>query len=172
MGYFDALTSGAFKTANDGRRLFFPWGVLGRGYIIPSEQDYERLRRQIKTYMIVTLVLIIGASALQTYLAAGVITALLIVFYLVWARFLLRGLQPSYERLSMEESMTTQAVTHNAAFLWVMVIVALLFVAAGVLMLVFDPDNWPIALASTIFFALCAAVMARMLVLRSRRAPR
>jgi hypothetical protein len=53
-----------------------------------------------------------------------------------------------------------------------MVIVALLFVAAGVLMLVFDPDNWPIALASTIFFALCAAVMARMLVLRSRRAPR
>ena len=45
MGYFDALTSGYFKTAPDGRKLFFPWGVLGRGYAIDSEQDYERLRR-------------------------------------------------------------------------------------------------------------------------------
>ena len=30
----DALTSGYFKTAPDGRKLFFPWGVLGRGYTI------------------------------------------------------------------------------------------------------------------------------------------
>ena len=43
MGYFDALTSSYFKTTPDGRKLFFPWGVLGRGYTIDSEQDYERL---------------------------------------------------------------------------------------------------------------------------------
>jgi hypothetical protein len=30
MGYFDALASASFKTAADGRRLFFPWGVLVR----------------------------------------------------------------------------------------------------------------------------------------------
>jgi hypothetical protein len=36
MGYFDALTSNAFKTAPDGRKLFFPWGVLGRGYVLAS----------------------------------------------------------------------------------------------------------------------------------------
>jgi hypothetical protein len=29
MGYFDGLASGSFKTSQDGRRLFFPWGVLG-----------------------------------------------------------------------------------------------------------------------------------------------
>jgi hypothetical protein len=171
MGYFDALTSGAFKTARDGRRLFFPWGAFGRGYIIPTEQDYERLRRQIKVYMIVTLVLVIGASALQTYVVAGIITALLIVFYLAWAGYLLRGLPPSDETMSMEESMTTQAVTHSAAFLWAGAIGSCVFVAAGILMLVFEPDQWLIALASTVFFGLCAVVIVRMLILRSRRVP-
>ena len=58
MGYFDGLTSGSFKTAQDGRRLFFPWGVLGSGYAIASEQDYQRLRRQVKAYMVAMLVLV------------------------------------------------------------------------------------------------------------------
>jgi hypothetical protein len=41
----DALTNSSFKTTKDGRRFFFPWGVLGRGYLIPNEQDFDRLRR-------------------------------------------------------------------------------------------------------------------------------
>ena len=55
MGYFDALTSSAFKTADDGGKLFFPWGTLGRGYVLGSDEDYLRLRRQIKIFMIAAL---------------------------------------------------------------------------------------------------------------------
>ena len=78
MGYFDALTSSYFKTAQDGRKLFFPWGPLGRGYVIASERDYKRLQRQVKVYTGVSLVLIIGAVAFQGFLAALAIGALLI----------------------------------------------------------------------------------------------
>ena len=60
MGYFDALTSSAFKTTPDGRRLFFPWGALGHGYEIGPEQDYETLRRRIKLWIVVALVLILA----------------------------------------------------------------------------------------------------------------
>ena len=120
MGYFDALTSGYFKTAPDGRKLFFPWGVLGRGYTIDSEQDYERLRRQVKAYTIVSLVLIVGVTALQAYVGAVVIGALLIAFYLGWMRYLLRGLQASDERLSLQDSMTSQARAHSATGLWLL----------------------------------------------------
>jgi hypothetical protein len=50
MGEFDALLGGSnFKTASDGSRLFFPWAPSGRGYVIASERDYHRLRRQIKS---------------------------------------------------------------------------------------------------------------------------
>ena len=84
MGYFDAMTKGCFKTAQDGRNLFFPWGVLGRGYTVASEQDYLRLQRQFKIYMIVSLVLVIGAGSLERYFASAVILSLLLGFYLVW----------------------------------------------------------------------------------------
>ena len=43
MGYFDALMSSWFKTLPDGRKLFYPRGAWGRGYIIASEPDYKRL---------------------------------------------------------------------------------------------------------------------------------
>jgi uncharacterized membrane protein len=148
--------------------LFFPWGVWGRGYAVASEQDYERLRRQVKAYMVVALVPIIVTAALQAYVGALVIGVLLVAFYLVWMRFLLRGLLPSDERLSVQGSMTAQARAHSAAGLWFLEIGALAFVGLGIVIIVIDPGNWLIALGSIVFFGFCAAVGARMLVLRRR----
>src|SRR4051812_7202496 len=62
VGYFDALTSSSFKTTPDGRRLFFPWGTFGHGYIIGSEPEFRRLQRQLRIYLIVALSLIVGLS--------------------------------------------------------------------------------------------------------------
>jgi hypothetical protein len=50
MGYLDAITSSAFKTADDGHKLYCPWGTLGRGYVLGSNEDYLRLRGQIKIF--------------------------------------------------------------------------------------------------------------------------
>jgi len=50
VGYFDAVTSSSFKTTEDGRRLFFPWGTLGRGYVIGSDKEFGRLRSCVKAY--------------------------------------------------------------------------------------------------------------------------
>ena len=55
MGYFDALTSSSFKITEDGRRLFCPWGTLGRAYAIPSEREFERLHRCVKAHRVVSL---------------------------------------------------------------------------------------------------------------------
>jgi hypothetical protein len=59
MGVFDG--SGRFTTAQDGSRLFFPRYSGGSGYVIASEQDYERLRRQVKVYEIVCLIVVVAA---------------------------------------------------------------------------------------------------------------
>jgi hypothetical protein len=168
MGWFDALTSGSFKTAPDGSKLFFPWGIWGRGYAVTSEQDYERLRQQMKTYYIVSLPLIIGSAVAKIYVAAIIIAALLLGFYLVWMRSLLPRLQPSDERLSLQESMTSQARQYSAMGLWLLEVAALAFVCGGILILIFDPSNWLIALPSIGFFGLCAVAFARMLFLRGR----
>jgi hypothetical protein len=169
-GYFNALASGYFKTAPDGRKLFFPWGAMGRGYAIPSEEHYDRLRRRIKIYQLVSLVAVVGAVAAKFYLAAFVIAGISIAFYRAWTPYLVRGLRPSDERLSIQESMAIQARAHSAVGLWLLEIVALMFVATGVVMLVVTPDKRLIALGSIIFFGACAAAFAHMLVLgRSER---
>ena len=168
MGYFDALTSSSFKAGQDGRKLFFPWGVLGRGYIIDSDQRYDELRRLIKGYTIISLVSVIGSSSLLGTVASFVVVGLLIGFYSIWMLYLLRDLRPSDERLSLRESTTSQAKAHNLVVLWLLEIGALAFVVAGIVIFVVDPRNRLVAVASTLFFGLCAAHATRMLVLRYR----
>ncbi|MGA7072136.1 hypothetical protein [Bradyrhizobium sp.] len=104
MGYFDALSGANFKTGQDGSRLFFPWGILGRGYAIASDEDYRRLQQQIKVYMIVSLVLILVLGPMVGYLSTFVMVIPLTGFYLVWMRYALRGLKKSDERLTLRET--------------------------------------------------------------------
>jgi hypothetical protein len=168
MGYFEGLTSGSFKTTPDGRWLFFPWGILGRGYSIASAENYQRLRRQIKAYLMVSLVLIVGANLFAGYAACLMMAAILCAFYSGWMWYLLPRLTFSGEKMSLQESMTSQARAHSAFGLRVMQIGSLVLMGGGVVMLVADPNHRLIAFATIFFFGLCLASVARMLILRRR----
>jgi len=99
---------GRFFTTQDGRRLFFPWYSRGSGYVIASEQDYERLRRQVKVYEIVTAIaaglLALAASFLfsKSYIVdiiiAVIASYLYTVPYSVWMRHLLPRLKVTDEK--------------------------------------------------------------------------
>ena len=166
MGYFDALTSGTFKTTPDGKRLFFPWGTLGRGYIVGTETDYERLRSQVKTSLAVGRVVIIVLTGTHAYQLGFAAAAVWCALYVAWVAWRLRGLEPSNERLTRREAMTTQARTHSVLFLWFGGICSFGFVAAGVFMLTVDPDRWLVAGGAILFFGFCAFQFARMIRLR------
>lgn len=168
MGYFDALTSGSFKTGEDGRRLFFPWGILGGGYAIGSEESYQRLRRQVKAWMIVSFILIVGGASLQGGLMSIVMLIPLLAFYAIWMVFLLPGLEPTDERLSLQESTASQARAHSKVALWLLEIGSIAFVVSGIAILIFDPRSWLVAVGSILFFGLCAAKATHMLMLRRR----
>jgi hypothetical protein len=161
MGYFDAVTSvSSFRITADGRKVFFPWGVLGRGYATASERDYRRLRQQVKLLSLGGLLLasslVNGPASLKGYLtlAFPIVLLLYLSFYLVWLRYWLPRLQPSNERV---ERMSLPEGTHFTAFLEIF---ALGGVSSGILIFIFDPGRWLVALASIIsgflavFFAL------------------
>jgi hypothetical protein len=182
MGYFDAVTSAFFKTAADGRRLYFPWGSWGRGYVLASEHDYERLRRQIKIWQIAILVVIFlapiitpiirdqyGAIGSPAFVAPAIVV-LLLGFQWLWSRSVVKHLQPSDERLSWQENMATQARLLGPGWLWLMEIVALVFVAGGIGIIVSYPSAWLPGFALTVLFGCCAAIFARMLLLRREQA--
>ncbi len=168
MGYFDALTSSSFKTTEDGQQLFFPWGTLGRGYNIPSEQEFKRLRRQIKAYMVVSLPLIIAVVIWKGILGGVVLIPILTVPYVFWAQFQCRRLRRTDEKLTLSESYAGQARALSTVVLWLMEVGALTFVVGGVAILLLDRSNWLIALLSIAFFGLCALAFARMLIIKRR----
>jgi hypothetical protein len=185
MDYLDFVTSGRFRTAQDGRKLFYPWG-WGRGYVIASEQQYNRLRRQQKTSWVGTLVLVlwINAAFYSVYtrvthtgpgplLLVYVVLACLAffsVFQMVWTLYRLGGLQQSDEKLSLKEAMSSRARVLGPGILWLGEIGSLTFVGSAIFMLVVDPPphglgRAALALGVIAFFGLCAAVFMRMIVL-------
>ena len=152
--------TGVFKTGRDGRKLFFPWGPRSTSFVIPTEERYRRLRLQVTSYTIVSLLLIVGAMIwLPLYVTIGVVFATTMI-YSAWTPTLVRGLPLSAERMSRRDVMAAQ--------LWLLGIVALTFVAGGVVMLIADPDKWIVALITIVLFGACAVLVARTLVLRRR----
>ena len=115
MGYFDALTSGYFRTTEDGRRLFFPWGPIGRGYVVGTPEQFRRLRRRIRSYYVVSLPLTIGAVVFAGLLGGAVILPVVIVPYAIWVRIQCRDLAVADERLTFTESRINQAREFNKA---------------------------------------------------------
>lgn len=45
MGYLASMVDPLFKTTASGQRAFFPFGVLGRGRVLPDEQTERAVRR-------------------------------------------------------------------------------------------------------------------------------
>jgi hypothetical protein len=168
MGYFDAITSSYFKTAPGGQRLFFPWTSWGSGYVLASNEDYDRLRRKLRNYWIGGLLLIAVANVAVAYLGGFLVAALLIGIYAVWIRYLVRGLQRSAEKMTMRESMTSQASALSPVRLWLLEILALAFVAMGIFLIVVDRQNWLIGAALIVCFGGAAANFVWMMVQRRR----
>lgn len=62
MGYFTFIASQSFKTDAEGRRLFCPYGVLARPYIVDDAALEARLFRKMTLFMAVSLVVVFLAA--------------------------------------------------------------------------------------------------------------
>jgi hypothetical protein len=135
VSYFQALIEGSFKTAADGQRLFYPWGVLGKGYVLPDALTERRIRKLLKVYHMVSLLLVISVVTTVQFSGFYYVLALIPVLMLVYgvgALSLTRRLLTSGERLRLTESLANSGRTHSRAVLWSLFIVSVLFVVAGI----------------------------------------
>ncbi len=168
MGYFDALTSGSFKTTESGQKLFFPWGPLGSGYVVPSAEQVQLLRGRLKIYYVVTLIVTIVAVELGGPFGGAVALPILLVPYVFWVRVQCRGLARTAAKLTYTETILGQVRGQSALRLWALELGSLLFVSAGLLILVEDLAKWRVTLPAVAFFALCALMFGGMLLIKRR----
>jgi hypothetical protein len=171
MGYFDGFTRSSFKTTEDGQRLFFPWGSPGQGFVIPSETEFERLRRRVKSYWLIYLSVIAIAGSLQGILVTAVVMIFILAFYVAWARFQCSRLQRSEVKFTRSDRAAAREANIRSVSpiaLWLSELACLAFVGMGVRILVVCPGKWPTAVARIAIFGFGAAVIARALVLKRR----
>jgi peptidoglycan/LPS O-acetylase OafA/YrhL len=107
MRFLDAICEGSFVRKPDGRLLFFPWGILGRAYEVPSEERWRRMRRELKILFVVNL-FALPILVVPFYERVGLLpfaAAALVVVGLAVLRLALmtRGLVPTPERTTRRE---------------------------------------------------------------------
>lgn len=165
MAYFDGLVNAAFKQTRDGRTAYYPWGVMGKGILVPDAVLEHKLRKLLKTFYISTLPLVVFAAVSldvwQTMVAA-LVPAL--VFYIQSAR-LTRGLPRTNEALTLRESMAHSARGRGKTSLYLLAAGAGVFVLLGLIMMLMSKDGKAllIGLGCVVFFGACLFVFLKML---------
>jgi hypothetical protein len=172
-GFFDDRTNRSIKIAVDGQKLYFPFGAMGRGYVIASEADIARLRWRDKALFIGAILTTPIACSLSFPIGMFVVAAYSICAF-CWELYALHRMQPAnerrYARLSLREILAAKANVCGLEELWMLVIAALAFVAGGLFLLHIDPNHWLGATAAIVFSGAGAFVFGCMLILRDRTA--
>jgi hypothetical protein len=71
MGYFDVLASGIIRKDERGSTVFYPWGVLGKGRLLPDEAAEKKVFRFVKFCFLVALVLAVGGAFFPWWYSSG-----------------------------------------------------------------------------------------------------
>ena len=166
MGLIDAVTRTSFEE-RDGGWIFYPYGVLSRGFVLANGQKHVQLRRFVKRHLLIG-----GAALLLPSVTVGPAFGLLTVppvllWYTLAVRRLTRGLPLARERLALRDNIRAHARRYTLSDLWTLEITFLLFVAAGVGMLVARSENWLAGVVSIAVFVAGALAVGLMIVGRS-----
>lgn len=161
MGYFEGLADASFKEDSNGNTVFYPWGIFGKGRILPDEDTKTKLRKFIILYYQASLPLIILVAIFRLWWLALIAAPALLIWFLLQSKKLTKHCEISSEKLTVKESYRNSARSHNKIMLWCMLITSLLFVLAG--FYAFIKGKFFIGLAGVVFFGLCSLAFIFML---------
>ena len=168
MGYFDGLTNGSFKKDKNGNTVFFPWGVLGKGRVLPDESTETRVRGFVRRYYQVTLPIIIGVGVIFGWAWSFLLVPIFGAWFYFGTQALVSGYPHSEDNLTLKEGYANSAASHNKFTLWFLFICSVLFVLAGILIATTAKSSGEMimGLLSAAFFGACGAAIGYMLKVR------
>jgi hypothetical protein len=96
VGYFDGLASKSFKQVDD-RWVFYAYGMLGRGVVLPDEERHARLRRFVTWHLRIAAPVLVLVGLTMGWAFAALPGAISVLWYAIAIRRQTRGL-PLVER--------------------------------------------------------------------------
>ena len=131
----EGLNNGNFKKDRDGNTVFFPWGVFGKGRVLPDEPTATKVRAFVSGYNKVSLLVIMifpfvvtNGWMIWSFLLAFILGA----FFYFGSKSLISDCPYSEDRLTFKEVWAKPATNHNKLILWFSFIFCLLFALGGI----------------------------------------
>ena len=157
MAYFSGFIDISFKKDEKGRTIFYPWGIFGRGYILPDDKK-DIIHKKLKRSYQVLLTLVILTEIFLSSWVSIILVLLLLGVLAIFDKRLVRGCEISPDRLTLSDTRSTLVRSQSLITTWFLEICSLLFVLAGIFILVTSPKQWFIGILSVSFFGFCAYI--------------
>jgi len=129
MNLFSDATEVAFQTDSRGRTLFFPWGVISKGYVVPDAGTEQRIKTFYKYYYLIGMVAVILCLVLLGWPVAIVLGVVGFAWYAIQVRIYVRRCDPA--DVSVREHMEDIARKYNLPALWGLFAVSVVIVLFG-----------------------------------------
>ena len=170
MGYFDGLASGIIKKDKDNNPVYYPWGMLGKGYVLPSaERETEIKNMVILFYQLFFGVFFVHLFLLKNALIFALLVLALVIWFLVKSKQLTKDCPKSGEKLTLKEGYTNSAKAHNKTVLWILLVVAVIATLDGIALL-FSSKLFIPGLIMTLLFGASSAAIYYMIQVKNKQA--
>ncbi|MBI2234784.1 MAG: hypothetical protein HYU57_07380 [Micavibrio aeruginosavorus] len=161
MPNFRMLSDVLFQTDSDGKTSFFPWGKLGKGYIVPSSEVYKELREfwvkvNAISFTIGTPLIFMGLQ----YCIPYILFVSTVSFFLY--RQKVKGLTVSNQKYKSREAFKRTAHKLSFPFLIFGFVFCIIFSLAGLIVVLNNP--WLGLIITILFFYLSTSCFRMILV--------
>lgn len=154
MAKLEWMTGSLFKKDESGNTLFYPWGVLGSGLIVDSDEREEQIRAFIKKSYIIGFIVILGAQILFGSMHSFFVLILWCSWYYFSVKKFRNELPRTTVKLTVSEGFRKGAEVYNLPFLVIGAILSIGVVVSGFYILSSGGDDI-IGFSAVGFFALC-----------------
>jgi hypothetical protein len=168
MGYFDGLANASFKKNSEGTSIFYPWGIFGRGRVIPDHHTEKRIRAFLTRYYKLSLLSLTAVGILGGWIWAALLLPLHCLWFYLGVKPLVSECAYSTDKLTIKESCSGSAAGHSRSTLWLLLTSSGLLVLGGVLMAsnADSLDSMILGLLCVVFFGACCAAFGYMLAVK------
>ena len=169
MGYFDGLASGIIKKDKDGNGVYYPWGVLGKGYVLPDAARETAIKNMvILFYQIFLGMFFVHLFLLKNALIFAVLVFALVIWFLLKSQQLTKDCPKSQEKLTLKEGYTNSAKAHNKTVLWILFGVSVLF-TLGAIALLFSGKTLVLGIFGAVLFGASSTAIYYMIQVKNKQ---
>ncbi|WP_129557242.1 hypothetical protein [Azospirillum baldaniorum] len=162
VSFFDNFADPYFKTGVTGQRIYYPFGIFGRGRILEEEAEERRLRAIIKFAFIASVAVyaVLFSASFSFWVRMPALCGVVVVQYA--SHYMpVRTHRVSAERMSLVESWLISARGIGRRTLWVLFFLSVLMTVVGVFVtFVGEGGIWDrlTLLLGAAFFGACSLV--------------